>query len=750
MKSRARDVALRHPRHLALAALVAGLLCGAHGPGGIAAGIVATGVVGVVLRPRRAVAAGLVVAVAAGGAAAVLRVAALAPQDPAPAGGRAVDGDVTLTDPVRTGAGGARTGLVALDGAPVLLRLPRGPARPAAGPPVGTVLRVAGELRPPDRHARLLRAHAVLHARTVAVTGRRRGGWAGGVDAARDRAGRALAAPLRTPDAALLRGMVLGDDSALPVTTREALRDAGLSHLVAASGQNVLLLCTLVLGLGAVVGAPWRARLLGALALVAVYVPLAGGGPSIQRAGVMGAAGLVAALAGRPSSRWYAVLLAAAATLALDPRAAGDAGWRLSFAAVLGILALAPRLRDDLVAARLPRPLAEVTAMTVAATLATAPVLAATFGETSAAALPANVLAAPLVAPVMWVGFVAAAVGQVAPAAGRELAALTALPLAGILAIGRHAAALPAATLAAPPVAVTAVCALACAAIAVPRTRAVAGAAGLAVVAAALALAPSPRPVLATPAGVRVSFLDVGQGDATLLQDGPHAALIDTGPPGGPILERLREAGVHRLDLLVLTHAQDDHLGAAATLLRRLPVGVVLDGRDGVPSATGAAAARAAAARGVRLVAPRAGQVLRLGRLRLDVRSPAPADGPPDPGADPNDRAIVLEARAPGGTRLLLPADAESPVLAGLGLGAVDVLKVAHHGSEDPGLGPLLAVLRPRLAVVSAGAGNRHGHPRAGTLGALRASGVQVLRTDRDGTVVLDLHGPVLRVRRRP
>lgn len=498
------------------------------------------------------------------------------------------------------------------------------------------------------------------------------------------------------------------------------------------------------------VGAPWRARLLTALALVAVYVPLAGAGPSIQRAGVMGAAGLVAALAGRPSSRWYAVLLAAAATLALDPRAAGDAGWRLSFAAVLGILALAPRLRDELVGARLPRPLAEVTAMTVAATLATAPVLAATFGETSLAALPANVLAAPLVAPIMWIGFVAAAVGQLSPAAGREIAALTALPLAGILAIGRQAAALPGATLAAPAAAVTAVCGLVCAAIAVPRARVTAGAAAVAVVAVTLALAPPLRPALGTPAGVRVSFLDVGQGDATLLQDGPRAALVDTGPADGPIVERLREAGVRRLDLLVLTHAQDDHLGAAATLLRRLPVGLVLDGRDGVPSVTGAMAARVAAAQGVRLVAPRAGQTVRLGRIRLDVRSPAPAEGPPDAGADPNDRAIVLEARAPGGLRILLPADAESPVLAGLGLGQVDVLKVAHHGSEDPGLGALLAVLRPQLAVVSAGAGNRHGHPRAGTLGALRAGGVQVLRTDRDGTVVLDVHGPVLRVRRRP
>ena len=117
---------------------------------------------------------------------------------------------------------------------------------------------------------------------------------------------------------------------------REDFQRSGLAHLLAVSGQNVMLLALLVLAAGALLGAGLRARLLTALALIAVYVPLAGAGPSIQRAGVMGAAGLVAALAGRPASRWYALGLAAAVTLALNPRAAGEPGWQLSFAAVVG------------------------------------------------------------------------------------------------------------------------------------------------------------------------------------------------------------------------------------------------------------------------------------------------------------------------------------------------------------------------------------------------------------------------------
>src|SRR5204863_1393299 len=119
-----------------------------------------------------------------------------------------------------------------------------------------------------------------------------------------------------------------------------------LAHLLAVSGENVLLLALLAGPILALAGLPLRARLWSLLALIALYVAVTGAGPSIQRAGVMGAAGVVAALAGRPRSRWYAVLLAAFVTLAMNPRASGDAGWQLSFAAVIGIMLWAGPIRD--------------------------------------------------------------------------------------------------------------------------------------------------------------------------------------------------------------------------------------------------------------------------------------------------------------------------------------------------------------------------------------------------------------------
>ncbi len=147
----------------------------------------------------------------------------------------------------------------------------------------------------------------------------------GALDAVRRRAEHGLEHGLHRGEADLLRGMVLGEDERLEPEVKTDFQRSGLAHLLAVSGQNVMLLGILVLFCGRMLGLPLRARLLLALALVAAYVPLAGGGPSIQRAGVMGAAGLVAALAGRPSSRWYAIGLAAAATLALNPLRRGGA-----------------------------------------------------------------------------------------------------------------------------------------------------------------------------------------------------------------------------------------------------------------------------------------------------------------------------------------------------------------------------------------------------------------------------------------
>jgi competence protein ComEC len=218
--------------------------------------------------------------------------------------------------------------------------------------------------------------------------------------------------------------------------------------------------------------------------------------------------------------------------------------------------------------------------------------------------------------------------------------------------------------------------------------------------------------------------------------------VVDTGPPGGPILRRLAEAGVERLDALVLTHAQTDHEGAALTLLRRVPARLIVNGgagwstavQDGLPEA----------ARGARRIAAHAGQVLELGGIRMRLLWPPPPGPGFRPEGDPNDRAIVAHIQS-GDFDLLLPADAESNVTATLPLPDVEALKVAHHGSADEGLPALLERVRPEFAAIEVGRANTYGHPTESTLEALRVVD-HVYRTDRDGTIRLRVQGGAVRV----
>jgi competence protein ComEC len=730
------------PWHVALSAVVVGLVAGPRAPAAILVALVIVPLLVSRLAVRLALVAALLAAALVGQA----RMQAIDATHLGPRFGHAVSSRVVLLEAPRRRPFGTRVATVRLDGERVLLSAGRGVRWPTER--VGSILAVRGGLEQLPEHEQALRArgvHAQLRADALMDTGLARGGLAGVVDEMRARAEAALDEGVPWQQAALLRGMALGDDAGLPDRVRDDFRASGLSHLVAASGQNVMLLAALVLAACAVVGLGLHARLALVLATIAIYVPLAGAGPSIQRAGVMGAAAVVAVLASRPAARWHALLLAAAVTLTLNPRAIEDVGWQLSFAAVIAILLLATRLRDGLAHRGLPSGLAEATALTAAATLGTAPLIAAHFGQASLVSLPANVAAAPAVAPTMWLGMIAAAIGQISPVLATPFTTLAGFPAAYVMWVAHVASSVPGAQATVPVAAVAVACLVAMLAIASRRARPLAATALLAAVALAVAL-PRAEAGAATPARLRVTFLDVGQGDATLIQRGGAALLFDTGPPDGPIVARLRRAGVRRLDLLVVTHAQDDHDGGAAAVLRAMPVGTVLDGRDGVRDVAGARMAVEARSRRVRLVVPRAGQTLRVGGVTIHVLWPVAAPALRDPGADPNQRAIVAEARADG-VRLLLTADAESDVLDRLDLESVDVLKVSHHGSADPGLPALLARLHPRLAAIEVGRNNRYGHPAASTVRALASSGAAIVRTDRDGSIRVEPAGGELRIR---
>jgi competence protein ComEC len=667
----------------------------------------------------------------------------------------------------------------------VELRTPRGRLMARAPEPVpdlavGSQVRTRGVLAEPEpwRRGWLERRGIamVLEAREIEPTGHRRGGLAGRIDAIRGRAEVALGRGMPEREQALGRGFVLGQDDRIDRRTVDDFKRSGLAHLLAVSGQNVVLLCLLAWPLLALAGLTLRARLMALLALIALYVPVTGAGPSIQRAGVMGAAGVVAGLAGRPRSAWYALLLAAAATLALNPRASGDVGWQLSFAATAGIMLWSSRLAA-LLGARsgsgienpTRRALVEGVAMTAAATVATVPLMAHHFDVLTVAALPANLLALPAMAPAMWLGMLAGIVGQIPAVPVEPINWVNSLLLAYIAQVARWFGdpgwAQPDAPLDGPVwllggyAALVAVIELSLFAARghqglalrrrpggqpAPGERApgppgerrrrrlaVVAAVGVAAVALAVAqlTARSGGPGSPGDDALRVRILDVGQGDAILL-DPPagEPVLVDAGPDGAKVERELRRLGVRELAAAIVTHDQSDHAGGMADVLAALPVG-----RLGFCS--GSTLRGAAVASGTEPVSMCEGGELRSGELRLTALWPPPELASAED-EDPNRLSLVLLAEWRHFS-MLLTGDAEAEAVP-LDPGAVDVLKIAHHGSEDAGLGPLLERIVPKLAVISVGADNPYGHPTAEVLSELRRRQVPALRTDLAGAIEIE------------
>jgi competence protein ComEC len=633
---------------------------------------------------------------------------------------------------------------------PILLRLPAG-----RSPPQGAVLDLVGEIRSPrgpqngfDERTWLRRrgVHVVVRADRWRIVGRR-GGLSGFADRLRERLSRGMAPGLRGERRAVIAGIVLGEDEGLSEELRARFRSSGLYHLLAVSGQNVALIAGGAIMLVYLVG---LSRIVGevvALAAIGGYVLAVGWQPSVVRAGVAGALASLAWLAARPRDRWYFLMLGAAVLLAWSPYSLLDAGFQLSFAAVAAIFVVVPRLQQTLAGYPVPRSLGEVVAVSGACGAATAPILLTQFGVIPVYSIPANALAAPVVAPLLGIALVTAIVAPVAPPLAAALAWLNgwlAAYLAGCARLmgGLPYAAVPARTALVGAMVIVGLGYLVTRASGPRRTQVIAVVLAAALVAGGWRLysGPSPAP---PPTGLRITFLDVGQGDGALVQAPGGAVLVDEGPPEANVAGQLHRLGVTSLSMIVLTHPQRDHVGGAKDVLGQLRVGAVLDPAIPSQSSDENRALTEARKHHVRIQVARAGEAFRIGALSIRVLWP---DGPGPPGEDPNNHAIVLLASY-GKTDALFTADAESDVTGHLHVPPVEILKVAHHGSDDPGLAQELKSIQPRVAVISVGAHNDYGHPSPATLATLGAvPGLAVYRTDRDGAVVVESDGRAISV----
>ena len=494
--------------------------------------------------------------------------------------------------------------------------------------------------------------HETLAARSVVLVGRR-GGLQGVLDRLRRGARAALAAGGDGESSRIATGVALGGTAALDEGTLEAFRASGLAHLLAVSGGNIVLLVAAVLGLAWVAGIPRPLAHGCAIPAVIAYAAIVGGGPSVVRAAATGVLVSLAWLIGSARDPWHLLALAAAAVLALDPWAVTGPGFQLSFAAVAAIHGLAPGIRGWLDGTPVPLRLCSPLAISLACTLATAPVALAHFGRTSlVASLPANLLALPAVAPLLWLALAACALWPVAPDATVALDAAISGPRR--LHRPRRADSAPGSTAPLPGRAVP-VALLGGGLAWLVRRRPAAAFAG-ALAGLLLALAWPVRASTAAPRALRVTFLDVGQGDAALIEAPGLRALVDTGPPDARVERLLRRRGVTSLDALLLSHDENDHDGRAAAVVRALRVALLVTPALPGRSASLADALAAARARGTRVVSGHAGLVLRSGPVELRIVGPQHATR----ATSPNDAALIVLARQ-GACSFLLTADAESP-----------------------------------------------------------------------------------------
>ncbi|MEV5983723.1 ComEC/Rec2 family competence protein [Streptomyces sp. NPDC052051] len=591
--------------------------------------------------------------------------------------------------------------------------------------------------------------------------------WAG-----RLRAGLREATEGLAPDPrALLPGLVVGDTARVTPELDEAFKETDLAHLLAVSGGNFTVLLALFIGpaqlaqraerrgLAPRLGIPLRGTALLGGGLTLGFVVVCRPEPSVLRAAACGAIALLALATGRRRTLLPALAAAVLLLVLYDPWLARGYGFLLSVLATGALLTVAPRWSAALRRRRVPPRLAEALAAAAAAQALCAPVIAVLSARVSLVAVPCNLLAEFAVVPATVLGFAALATAPLVMSLAKALAWGASWPVAWIAGIARTGASLPGGGVDWPGGWPGALLLAAVTGLVVLVGRRLlrhpwaAGACALALLLVVVQPPPLPRVLTGwPPPGWRFAMCDVGQGDATVLAAGDGTAVVvDAGPDPALVDRCLTRLDVTRVPLLVLTHFHADHVAGVAGVLRGRSVGAIETTGLSEPADQAAAVRAQAAARRIPVLRAVAGEHRRTGALDWRVLWPPPEPALPPEG--PNDASVTLLVRSAGLTLLLLgdlEPDAQQELLrspAGAGLGPVDVLKVAHHGSayQDP---QLIRTVAPRLALVSVGRDNPYGHPAPSTLAALRDTGALVLRTDQDGAIAVVGEGRKLAVAR--
>ncbi len=560
---------------------------------------------------------------------------------------------------------------------------------------------------------------------------------------------------------ALATALVWARKDGLDPGVRDAFARAGTAHLLAISGFHVGVVAGLLLLSLSALGLPHWLRFLLASAGVWGYVLAIGLPDAAFRAALMLTVLALGRLANRSVVPLGALSTAFLSFLCLDPGALAGPGFQLSFAGALGlILGYRPLSRrlEPAIPGALPttvrKALVGGLSAGVAATLATLPLVAWHFGRISLVGIPMTLLATPLVTLAIPGVSGSLLLSLLHPSLGSFLARGVEWDLKLLAGLVQDAAGLPFASVwVSRPTVVGGVLALV----------------GVGIVARArpdvvrgrrvrLAVWGTMAGILLAPVAGRVMnrgvlelvVLDVGQGDALALRSpagrwilvdaGPRTETFDAG--ARTVVPYLRRRGVGSLEFLLLTHPDMDHVGGAASVLRELPVGRVLDPGD--PAGTGVfvEVLETARRRHVHWQIVGAGDSLNLDGVAFRILSPEESVEDQGEAAEQgaNASSLVLEVRFGAFAALLTgdaPLSAEEAFLPKVMSPAVQLLKVGHHGSASSTGPELMERIRPEAVLISVGRRNRYGHPHAAVMERFRAAGVEVFRTDRDGSVVV-------------
>jgi competence protein ComEC len=534
---------------------------------------------------------------------------------------------------------------------------------------------------------------------------------------------------------ALIPGMVLGDTSKQSPQFKNSMKRSGLTHLVAVSGANFALVSAFVLWMMQFLFTRMAFRLSATAISLIAFIALVRPSPSVLRAAAMAAVLLIAQGTKRGRDSLPALGFAIAAVVIVDPWQARDAGFALSVLATAGLLLFAPVLVEKL-SLHMPEKLAQALAPPTAAIVFCSPIIVALSGYLAPMSVIANLLAAPFVAPITIVGFISSLFSPFAPLLSSALIWLIRFPAGAIALIAHWASSFPVLTL---------------------RT----GKIGFLIVACFTLLAwlfkkwfkyitiftlivlISITWLQRWPGGDwQIANCDIGQGDSMVLNLGNHQGLvIDVGPDAVAEDRCLKALGIQQIPLLILSHFHADHVAGLPGALNKRTVGQVWVSVNSAPLVESAMAH--VALEGVETIKAVRGMSSRVGPLTIKVLWPTLSatsfEEMPGEGSQINNSSIATLITSDEFS-IFAGGDLEPPVQQILvkDVTPVDIYKVCHHGSRYQDLA-FMAALHPRISVISVGVGNTYGHPAVQTLEALTRLGSEVVRTDIDGAIAVQV-----------